>query len=219
MSNFIDLTGKKFNRLTVIERMDNSPKGIVVWKCQCECGNYTFVRGSNLKSGAVKSCGCLGKDRKKYTHCESKTKLYRQWKSMMYRCYKPNHRAYHLYGGRGIRVCEEWKTYEGFKEWVLQTKPKDGDNLTVDRINVDGDYSPQNCRWVDMKTQANNRRSCRYYEYNGEVKDLMEWCDELSLDYKRVHNRIYKLKWSFERAITTPVNDIKRNKEAREKYG
>ena len=217
MSALIDLTGQRFNCLTVIERAENTTKGIARWKCKCDCGNYTIVRGSNLKTGAVKSCGCLNHIAYTKTHGESQTKLYRHWRSMIYRCSNPKNRAYKWYGERGIKVCEEWQTYEGFKKWVLETRPKE--DYSVERINVNGDYCPENCTWIPLSEQANNRTSCINFEHCGKTMNLMEWCKTLNLDYKRVHNRIFKLGWDFEKAISTPVNENKRNMKTRENYG
>lgn len=215
MSKFIDLTGQKFNKLLVLERMPNTSNGQTVWKCQCDCGTITIVRGSNLKSGVVKSCGCLHIGHPTASN-ESKTPLYRCWCSIMARCNNPNHKAYKDYGGRGIKVCDEWHDYLTFKQWVLDTKKEEG--LTIDRIDVDGDYCPQNCRWATMKEQSRNRRSNILIEYNGKKQILTDWCNELGLDYKFIHNRLFKLHWTFEKAISTPVNENKRNMEARKKW-
>lgn len=209
MAKLIDLTGKKYNKLTVIERAENTKNGQSRWKCICECGNTTIVASSNLKNGEVKSCGCL-RHLQKDTHHESKTKLYRMWKSMIYRCHNPKNQAYEYYGARGIKVCEEWHDFLKFKEWVLKTKPSQ--DLTIERVDVNKDYSPENCIWIPISEQANNRRSCVYFEYNGEKHNLMEWCKILNLNYKNVHNRIYKLNWSFEKAISIPIDTKKRSK-------
>lgn len=215
MSKFIDLTGQKFNKLTVIERMP-SRKGKTVWKCQCDCGKYTTVEASNLKTGQVKSCGCLSNGHP--THNESKTTLYRDWASMLSRCYNPKEKAYKNYGGKGIKVCDEWHDFLAFKKWVSDTKPKCKEALSIDRINPNGDYCPDNCRWATRKIQQRNRTTNLIYEHNGKSQTLIEWCEELGLDYKRMHNRVYKLHWTFEKAISTPVNESKRNKETREKW-
>lgn len=206
----IDLTGQKFGMLTVI-RLHTAENGVIVWECLCDCGNKSFVRGGNLRSGAVKSCGCVKHlaPRNK-EHGESRSKLYRHWKSMIYRCSRPNNRAYKWYGGKGVRVCAEWQTYDGFKKWVLETRPNE--TYTVERIDVNGDYCPDNCKWIPIEKQANNRTSCVMISYNGSTKNLTEWCKELGLDYKLVHNRMTKLGWSFEKAISTPLDISKRNR-------
>lgn len=217
MANFIDLTGQRFNNLLVIGRAENTKGGSTRWKCRCDCGNETIVSAGNLKSNAVKSCGCLRTVPSNKTHGLSKTPLYRMWRSMIYRCEDPKHSAYKRYGGRGITVCEEWHDFETFKKWVDETKPNG--NATVDRIDNNQGYSPDNCRWADMSTQANNRRSNRAISYNGETHNLMEWSKILGFNYKRVHNRMNKLGWSFEKSIETPVESKKRNKVERTKNG
>lgn len=206
----INLTGKKFSRLTVTE-YSHTDGGRAYWKCKCDCGNEATVSAGNLKSGLVRSCGCLKSVPHNKTHGESQTRLYRHWISMVRRCTKPNTEAYKWYGARGIKVCREWMTFEGFKAWVMNTRPDE--SYTVERIDVNGDYSPENCKWIPMSEQANNRTTCVIIEHNGETKNLTEWCAELNLSYKLVHNRITKLHWSFEKAISTPIDVKRRNKK------
>lgn len=205
MSKFIDLTGKKFNHLTVVSRVDNAAKGVTRWKCLCDCGQYTVVRGANLKNGAVKSCGCL-RHKKPYNrkHGLSNIRLYKKWHSMKQRCFAIYDDHYQNYGGRGITVCDEWKNdFMAFYRWAIESG--ENENLTLERIDVNGNYCPENCTWVDRKTQANNRTSCRIYTYKGETKNLMQWCVELGLHYGTIHSRIYRDGWSFDKAIETPV--------------
>lgn len=213
MSKLIDLTGQKFAKLTVIKREENTKKGCVRWECLCDCGNKTIVSGGNLKSGAVKSCGCLVKTAHNATHRASNTPLYHKWKSMLYRCENPKHQAYKDYGARGIKVCEEWHDFLVFKRWVKETKPSG--NFSLDRIDNNKGYSPSNCRWANGKEQANNRRSNVMIEYQGEIHNLLEWSQILGFNYKNVHNRMHKLGWSFEKAINTPIDVKKRNKVER----
>lgn len=203
----LDLTGKRHERLVVLRKADH---GRSWWVCKCDCGQITFVRSSNLTSGAVKSCGCLKHKPHNKTHGESQSKLYRCWTSMIYRCENPKNHAYRWYGERGIKVCKEWQTYENFKEWVEKTRPNE--NCTIDRIDTDGDYCPENCRWVDAKDQANNRRTNIVIEYGGKIMNLMQWSEYLGIDYKLIHNRMFKLGWDFEKAISTPVDTKKRNR-------
>lgn len=212
MSKFIDRTGEKYNHLLVLG-LEAITNGKPAWKCRCDCGKITVVRGSNLVSGAVKSCGCLRNTPYNKTHGDSNTKLYRHWKSMIYRCTKPNHPAYRWYGARGISVCDEWLDYENFKKWAIETQPDK--SYTVDRIDVNGNYCPENCRWATREEQANNRRSNIMFEYRGERKNLMQWSKCLNVGYKLLYNRINKLGWDFEKAITTPVDVKKRNKETK----
>lgn len=215
MSKLIDITGNRYNHLTVVERADNVGNGIATWKCLCDCGNYTVVRGSNLKSGAVKSCGCLMHTTKPtLTHNMSHTVLYRKWASIKRRCYTPSVRDYKNYGERGIKMCDDWKnSFEAFMLWSIQSGYSDG--LTIERKDMNGDYCPENCTWIPFQEQQKNRRFCRFITYKGETKTLTDWCKALNLPYKQIHNRMFKLGWSFERAVSEPVHIEKRNK----KYG
>ena len=203
MSRLIDIVGEKYNMLTVVERLPNDRSGSTVWLCKCDCGNYTKVRGKNLKNGAVKSCGCLKQISHTKTHGKSQTRIYNTWASMKSRCLNPNDNSYFRYGGRGICVCEEWiNSFESFYDWSM----KNGytDSMTIERIDNNGNYCPENCRWATQKEQCRNRRTNAVFEYMGEKHILTEWCEILNLEYKLVHNRIRKHGWSFERAVSTP---------------
>lgn len=212
MSKFIDITGNRYGNLIVIKRVDNQGKGFTVYECLCDCGNTKLVRANNLKSGAVKSCGCLRRNNtKNRTHNMSHTKLYRVWANMKNRCYNQNLKSYKDYGGRGITVCDEWRdSFENFMNWAYSSGYTE--HLTLDRIDNNGGYNPSNCRWTDPKKQANNRRSCVIYTHDGRSMNLREWCDYLNLNYKLVYNRIHKCGWDFEKAITEPCDITKRNK-------
>lgn len=160
--NFIDLTGQRFGRLTVLSREPDS-NNMTIWKCICDCGNETTVFGNNLRRGYTQSCGCLQQERieaareNKRTHgCEPK-RLYNIWVGMKMRCFDPNVESYKHYGGRGITVCDEWvHNYEAFRDWALDNGYDS--NLSIDRVDVDGNYCPENCRWSTAKEQASNRR-------------------------------------------------------------
>ena len=214
MSKLIDLTGNKYGKLTVISRQPNAPHGVTVWKCKCDCGNTTNVRGNNLKSGAVKSCGCLLKEAPKSnaTHNMSKTRLYKEWASMKARCSYSSQPGYKSYGARGIKVCEEWeKSFLAFAEWALSHGYNDV--LTLERIDIDKGYAPDNCTWITLGEQSNNRRTNVRITYCGETLNLSQWCKLFGKDYRRVHNRMKKSGWSFERAMFEPVHAEKRNRK------
>lgn len=203
MSKIRDLTGQKFALLTVINRAERDSGGKSYWNCQCDCGNMKVVSGTNLTCGAVKSCGCL-KHKVHNTHHMSNTRLYRIWNALIQRCNNKNHFAYKYYGDKNITVCKEWMNdFIVFYDWAMSSGYSD--ELTIDRIDTKKSYCPENCRWVNRKVQANNRSFCKMIEYNGRTQTLMQWCEELKLNYKLIHSRLYRLNWTFEKAISTPV--------------
>ncbi len=171
---FEDLSGQKFNHLTVLERYGTDWP--TIWKCQCDCGNITYVRSGNLKSGEVKSCGCLKHiEPLNKTHGMSHSKLYCKWNSMRRRCNEETHQAYQYYGGKGIHICDEWNnSFEAFRDWAYETGYKEESKLSIDRIDSNGDYSPDNCRWATNKVQANNTSSNIMFEHDGRTQNLTQ---------------------------------------------
>lgn len=200
----IDLSGQKFGKLIVLRYSHNDKRRKSYWLCRCECGNEVVVSGSNLKSSNTSSCGC-GEDENRnrlmqsFTdryrkHGLSETRIHKIWAHMKERCLNPRCKDYYLYGGRGISVCEEWMDENGFEhfyEWAIANGYSE--NLTIDRKNVDGNYEPSNCRWADVKKQANNRRSNIRYKIGDETKTLAEWCDIYGKNYGTVYFRINEM--------------------------
>jgi len=195
---FEDLTGKRFGRLTVIRflKKGERQKDGYNWLCQCDCGKLINANASKLKSGHTKSCGCLIKEhignlnRKYKNTCK---RLYSVYKSMISRCFDEKHREYNNYGGRGITVCEQWLGeygFDNFSEWAYisgyDEKAKSR-VCTLDRKDVDGNYNPDNCRWITNKQQQNNRRNCVYIEHDGDVKTIAEWAEELNISYSKAY--------------------------------
>ena len=170
MSKLLDLTGQRFGRLVVIQRAENTKGGKARWRCQCDCGQEIIVDGKHLRRGETQSCGCLQKEktRKSHTtHGATDTRLYNIWDGMKSRCYNRNSSSYADYGGRGITVCEEWRNdFTTFQNWALSHGYRD--DLTIDRINFNGNYEPSNCRWADWIVQANNRRPRKSVQNHNE---------------------------------------------------
>lgn len=210
MKELIDLTGRRYGYLTVLGRdYDRKTRGKVFWMVQCDCGTIKSVDGSPLRDGRTKSCGCRKRERfiqmthTQYTdlHKENK-RLSSIWYSMINRCYLETHKQYHNYGGRGIAVCNEWRSQAGFEAFVEWAKANGyNDHLTLDRIDVNGCYCPDNCRWISHKQQQNNRTNNRYVEHNGETKTLTEWCNDLGLNYRHIEHRVRDLGMPFDVAI------------------
>lgn len=185
MGKYIDLTGQRFGRLTVVAECGRR-NGSVTWKCQCDCGNVTEARSNHLRRGLIRSCGCLNKE-VITKNGQSRTHLYHVWQCIKDRCLNKNYAYWKNYGGRGVTVCEEWRDFEKFRKWAMENGYREG--LTIDRINNDGNYEPSNCRWTDQKTQTRNRRSNVPIEHNGERHCLSEWAEILGVPYARLHSR------------------------------
>ena len=213
MPKIYDLTGKRFGALTVIEKSAKRSSGSIMWVCRCDCGNITTVNGRDLRVGHTKSCGCLYRGRKP-THGMAKTRLYYIWQHMLGRCNRKTDNSYERYGGRGITVCDEWLDFQAFADWAFNNGYEE--HLTIDRIDNNSGYSPENCRWATYKQQSNNRRYCTIYEKDGKKQNLTQWCEELNLNYETVRSRIKKHGWSFERAISEPVHTKNRNMRHRQ---
>lgn len=195
-----DLTGKTFHSLLVLNRSNdrgNGKKPVVKWDCVCECGKRVVVKSDSLLTGHTKSCGCL-----KLKHgLSNKERLYQTWKNMRQRCNNPNRPDYSRYGGRGIKVCSEWDDYKTFRKWALENGYTD--ELTIDRIDSNGNYEPSNCRWVDYYVQANNVRTNRIIKYKGKEMTMSQFANYLGMSYATVQHRIDR-DWSIEDIVNTP---------------
>ena len=219
----IDITGERFGRLTVVKYVETNKEGRAVFECKCDCGNIVSVVGKNLRTGNTKSCGCFNRDQStkrivalNTKHGSTNTRLFRIWASMKTRCGNKNTANYEDYGGRGIFVCDEWKDdFAAFEKWALENGYND--RLSIDRIDNDKGYFPENCRWATMKQQQNNRRSNRLVEYNGEIHTVSEWAEMKNLRYDSLLARLNSGRYTVERALTEPQNE--RGKYPRRKFG
>ena len=215
MSKEVDITGERFGRLLILGKTDQrrGAHNASVWKAICDCGNVVFTTKTNLRD--TKSCGCLKHEttvahNMKHGECENgHSRLYKIYHNIRSRCYNASSTEYENYGGRGIKMCELWKDNPaGFFEWARSHGYSD--DLTIDRIDVDGDYAPDNCRFVNIKTQANNTTRNHYITYNGETRSLSEWSDATGIPYYTLRSRINILGWDPERAFTQPVREMQK---------
>lgn len=199
----MDLTGQRFGMLTVLERAGHK-RNRVAWRCRCDCGKEVIVCALDLRNGSKKSCGCMkgawiAKARTKHGMVGSR--LYRIWAGVKKRCLNEHDVEYHNYGGRGISVCSEWMEFEPFREWALANGY--ANDLTIDRIDMNGNYCPENCRWTTYKVQANNRRNNRFVEFDGRRQTIAQWAEELGMEYTSL---LYRLSnFPLEKAFTMPL--------------
>lgn len=216
MGTFVDLTGKRFGRYTVIERADSvsyfdgkRTRTRTAWKCVCDCGNVKTVLANSLVGGHVVSCGCYKSDLKRAqltTHGGTvggkPTRLYKVWDGMKARCYNPRKTYYPIYGGRGITVCDEWRySFEAFRKWAYANGYDE--TMTIDRIDNNGSYCPENCRWATTSEQNNNKSTNRFLTYNGETKTIMQWANETGFTFHTIFARLAK-GMTVEEALLTP---------------
>jgi hypothetical protein len=201
MSRMIDLTGQRYGRLVVRERVQQHMKGQARWLCLCDCGNTTVVQSYDLRSGNTQSCGCQRRVNFKHKiHGHSQKRIYAIWKGMKSRCSNPNRKCYSDYGGKGIKVCSEWEEdFQAFYNWAIENGYND--ELTIDRIDPDGNYEPSNCRWADNLMQGNNKTDNIYVECEGETHTISEWSRITGIKYGTLYNRIVNLMWEPKKAL------------------
>lgn len=209
----VDLTGSRYGKLVVVEYAGKDKNGYTTWLCRCDCGNEKIIRGSKLKDGDIKSCGCsqhlFTRERcekislSKIKHGLSGNRLYYIYDNMLKRCYDESSEKYQNYGARGIAVCDEWRNNrQAFFDWAYNAGYTE--ELTIDRIDVNGDYCPDNCRWATQKEQANNRTSNHKLTYNGSTHTIAEWAEITGISPSALYSRIYN-GWDAEKALSTPV--------------
>lgn len=204
MGRFIDLTGLRFERLSVISEHGRQ-NCHVTWLCKCDCGNTTVACSGDLRQGKTRSCGCLHNEMVAEitkSHEMADTRLYNIWNNMKQRCFNPNANRYGDYGARGITVCDSWLDPGSFFQWAKENGY--ADNLTIDRIDTNGNYEPSNCRWVTVKKQNNNRRSNHNLTFRGETHNIQEWSEITGLSRSTIKGRL-KRGWTIEDALTKEV--------------
>lgn len=197
MGKFEDLTGKIFNRLTVIKRAEIGKKE-VYYLCKCTCGNEKIIRGKDLKYNKIKSCGCLNKEKtieRNTKHSLRHTRIYRIWLLMKNRCFNSKYHLFKNYGGRGITICNEWKNdFKSFYDWSMNNGYDE--HLTIDRIDVNGNYEPSNCRWATKLQQQRNTTRLRKITYKNETHCISEWAELLGLKYNTLYYRFRRNNYS-----------------------
>lgn len=193
--------GDVFGRLTVLKETAKK-HGRIHYLCECICGNQKIVMKNNLFGGQVKSCGCLRREsRQNVTHGQKGTRLYRIWSGMKTRCLNKNDKAFSMYGGRGIGICDEWIDFDGFQEWANSNGYDE--NLTIERKDVDEGYYPSNCEWIPLSEQAQNRTNTLRLTFKGQTKTLKEWSRITGIEYPTLHARIER-GWSVEKTLSNP---------------
>lgn len=206
----LDLSGMRFGKLTALYRAENYSTGNrhTRWHCICDCGNEKDICTYSLTKGITRSCGCSVSEHMIQYHDKhgrrvNDERLHSIWCNMRQRCNNPHAKAYHNYGGRGIKVTPEWSEYPNFEKWALSSGYSK--ELTLDRIDVEGNYCPENCRWISHKEQCNNTRYNIFVEYLGEKYTIAQLSEKTGIKYSILYGRIRKLGWDTGRAVNTPI--------------
>lgn len=205
MNGPADLTGKKFGRLTALNLCEKFSDGKTAWLCKCSCGNYKRVRATHLMAGMVQSCGCLRKEGPHTTHGHSKnSRIYRIWSNMKSRCYNPNASEYSRYGGRGIRICDEWRNdFQVFYDWAMSQGY--ANNLSIDRKDTNGNYEPGNCQWATSRQQANNTSGNFQVLFDNKIITVAEVARKLNVSPFALYKKIKRRNISKEDATKTDI--------------
>jgi len=197
-----DISGQRFGRLVVLRRNGRASHGAAAWLCRCDCGREVTVSAPSLRQGDTKSCGCYHSERvieSHATHRMSNSQMYKTWRTMKARCENPAATGYSRYGGRGIYVCERWQSFQNFYADMGDAPP----GMTLERIDNDGPYCPENVRWASRKEQVRNTRRTVLVAHNGQTRTLSEWCEDLGIDRHLAYDRL-KRGWASERVFANP---------------
>lgn len=205
-----NLMGQRFGRLTIIaETSKRTASRGMVWLCRCDCGKEKEIAALHLKQGLILSCGCLSKEINSIRNTihghekgGKKSLTYCSWEKMMSRCYREKDAAFHYYGGRGVKVCESWHTFENF---LKDMRERPSRYYTIERINNKGNYEPNNCKWATYKEQANNTSRNVFYTYNGERMTIAQMADKIGIKYDTMYCRLKHYGWSVQQAMNEKV--------------
>ena len=206
MSHKINEIGNRYGKLLVIREAQSNKRGLARWLCKCDCGNETIQNGADLRNNKVVSCGCYQREElknRRLIHGEYKSTEFKTWIGILSRCENKNNKDYIHYGGRGIKICDKWRN--SFQEFLNDMGRKPFKNYSIERKDYNGDYCPENCCWANTLTQVRNSRRNLFIDYNGEIKCLSAWAEEIGIKYGTLSTRIHQLNWPIEKALTTPV--------------
>lgn len=214
MGQKVEMIGKRFGRLVVLAEDKRNRNGVIFYKCFCDCGKEKVINGVSLRSGATKSCGCYNREIISKPNADYKTKLYYIHRGIKRRCSSPGEKAYRNYGGRGIKLCDEWLSFANFKEWAYSNGYKEG--LWIERIDNEKGYSPDNCRWATPKEQGNNKRTNVLITIVGVTKTASEWADYSGIKVATIYRRL-ELGWQ-GKDIIKPIDKSRSHGEAIRKW-
>lgn len=195
---FKDMTGQRFDMLTVIKYSHSTKEGDACWFCKCDCGKIIVYQAKSLRKGLATSCHC----KKRRPHTIRQGRVYNSWRNMLRRVRNPNNTEYQNYGGRGITVCQRWLNFDNF--FADMGKPPT-EKHTLERIDVNKNYEPTNCCWATIKEQCNNTRRNHFYTYQGQTKTIAQWAEIYHFEYACLRSRLRDLNWNIEKALTTPL--------------
>lgn len=205
MSQFVDITGHRFSRLVAVRLLpERSPQGRTLWECKCDCGQTLTATSNALRRENTRSCGCLARSltaSRSTKHGKSNSPEYAIWAAMRNRCTNPNDRNYKNYGGRGITLCEQWQSFASF---YADMGGRPSSNHSIERVNNDGPYSPDNCIWATPEEQQLNRRTARLITFNGQTHNLATWAKRTGIRVTCILHRL-DAGWTVERALTESV--------------
>lgn len=217
MGKVKDMAGQRFGKWTALYECGRSHNGAALWWCKCDCGTERAVVGSSLRKGVSKGCGCdRAEIAKKYasshkTHGGRNDRLYLVWRGMKDRCNNPHSKYYRLYGARGIKICPEWDCdYQAFKDWAYANGYNDSVpkyQCTIDRVDNNAGYCPENCAWKNTKEQSNNRSTNHLLEYNGVTHTISQWAEITGIRQDTIRRRIVVYNWPVARALTEPTHN------------